>query len=80
MANGNIIKPNLRATLKISNKLSSKGQSAQVSKEITTGSLISMGKLYDDDYIAIFTKFDVKMNIPSTQLHHDFLDNIHPKQ
>ena len=61
VANVNVIKPNLRATLKLSNKLSSKAQSAHVFNIITTGSLISMVQLFDDDCIAIFTKFDVKI-------------------
>ena len=61
MANGNIIKPDLRSTLKLSNKLSSKAQPAYFFSDITTGSLLSMGQLYDDDCVAIFTEFDVKI-------------------
>ena len=45
----------------MSNKLSSKAQSAHVENDINTGSLISMGQLLNDDCIAIFTKFDVKI-------------------
>ena len=60
VANGNIIKPDLQVTLKMSNKISSKVQSAHVFNNIPTGSLISMGQLFDDDCITIFTKFDVK--------------------
>ena len=59
VANGNVIKPDLRANLKMSNKLSPKAQSPHVFNDITTGSLISMGQLCDDDCITIFTKFDV---------------------
>ena len=44
----------------MSNKISPKVQSAHVFNNLTTGSLVSVGKLYDDDCIAIFTKFDVK--------------------
>ena len=61
VANGNTIKPDLRATLKMSNKLSSKAQSAHVFNNITTGSLIYMGQLCDDNCISIFTKFDAKI-------------------
>ena len=57
--NGNTIKNSYWATLKFSNKIYSKAQSSHVFKDIATGSLISMGQLYDDDCIAIFTKFDV---------------------
>ena len=45
----------------MSNKLSSKYQSAHVLNNITTGSLISIGQLFDDDCITIFTKFDVEI-------------------
>ena len=61
VANGNIIKPAFSATLQLSDKISSKAQSAHVFNNITTGSLISMGQLYDYDCVAIFTKFDVKI-------------------
>ena len=61
MANGNIIKPALRAALQMPNKVSSKAQSAHVFNDITSVSLISMEQLCDDDCVAIFTKFDVKI-------------------
>ena len=38
-----------------------KAQSAHVFNDITTGFLISMGQLYNDNCVAIFTKFDVKI-------------------
>ena len=47
--------------MKMSNKLSSKAQSTHVENDINTGSLISMGQLLNDDCIAIFAKFDVKI-------------------
>ena len=47
-SNGNVIKPNLQATLKIPNKLSPKVQCAHVFNDINTGSLISTGQLCDD--------------------------------
>ena len=61
VANDNIINPNLRATLKMTNTISPKAQSVHVFNNITTGSLISAGMFFDDDCIAIFTKFDVKV-------------------
>ena len=60
VANSNVIKPDLRATLKMSNKLSPKAQSAHVFNNITTGYLISIGQLFDNVCIAIFTKFYIK--------------------
>ena len=61
VANEHIIKPSFSATLKLSSKLSSKAQSAHIFKDITTGSLISMGQLCDDDCFAIFAKHDVNI-------------------
>ena len=61
VANGHIIRPAFSATLQLSSKLSSKAQYAHVFKEITTGSLISMGELCDDNSVAIVTKYDVKI-------------------
>ena len=61
VANGNFVKPNLQDTLKMSTKLSPKAQSAHVINDLTTGSLVSMRQLYDDDCIAIFTEFDVNI-------------------
>ena len=60
VANVNIIKPALRATLKLSNKLSFKAQSSHVFNDITTGYFISMRQLCDDYCVAIFTTFDAK--------------------
>ena len=61
VSNGHIIKTAFRATLQLSSKLSSKSQSTHVFKDITTGSLISMGQLCDDDCVVIFTKSDVNI-------------------
>ena len=61
VSNGHIIKPAFSPTLKLSSKLSYKAQSAHVFKDITTGSLISMGQLCNDDCVAIFTKYDVNI-------------------
>ena len=61
VVNRNIIKPALGAPLQLLNKLSSKAQSAHIFNDITTGSFISMWQLFDDNFIAIFTKFDVNI-------------------
>ena len=55
------IKPAFSATLQLSIKLLSRSQCAHVFNDITTGSLISMGKLCDNDCVVIFTKYDVKI-------------------
>ena len=41
--------------------MSPKAQSVHVLKYITTGSLISMGQLCNNDCVAIFTKYDVNI-------------------
>ena len=61
VANGNIIKLDFSSTLQILIKLSSRAQSADVFNDTKTGLLVSMALLYDDDCVAIFTKFDVKI-------------------
>ena len=61
VANKNIIKPAFSSTLQLSSKLSSRAQSAHFFNEITTGSLISMRQICENDCVAIFTKSDVKI-------------------
>ena len=61
VSNENIIKPDFSATLQLFRKLSSRAQSTHVFNIITTGSLISIGQLCDDNCVVIFTKFDVKI-------------------
>ena len=61
VSNNNIIKLAFSATLQILSKLSFRAQSTHVFNDITTGSLISMGQLCDDDCVSILTKFDVKI-------------------
>jgi hypothetical protein len=47
--------------LSLSPKLSSTAQSAFVLDNLKTGTLISLAQLCDDDCIAIFTRYDVKL-------------------
>ena len=61
VAKGHIIKPAFSATLQLSSKLSSSAQSAHVFKDITTNSIISMGQIYNEDCVTIFTKYDVNI-------------------
>ena len=49
----------VQATL--SPKLSAKAQEGHVLDGLTTGSLVSIGKLCDDDCIALFTKYNVRI-------------------
>ena len=51
----------VRATLQLSSKLSSRSQSDHVFNDTKPVSLISMGKLCDDDCVAIFTKLNMKI-------------------
>ena len=47
--------------LSLSDKLSPAAQSAFVLDDLKTGTLISLSQLCDDDCIAIFSKYDVKV-------------------
>jgi hypothetical protein len=60
-ANGTDMPTTLRGRLSLSDKLSPSSQSAFVLDDLQTGTLISLGKLCDDDCIAIFTKHDVQL-------------------
>jgi hypothetical protein len=51
----------LRGLLPLSSSLSDKAQSAFALDDLRTGSLISLAQLCDDDCIAIFNKYDVKI-------------------
>jgi hypothetical protein len=51
----------LKGKLPLSNLLSSTAQSAFVLDNLKTGTLISLSQLCEDDCIAIFTKYDVKI-------------------
>ena len=61
VSNRHTIKPAFSATLQLSSKLYHKAQSAHIFKDITTGSLVSMGQLCNHDCVAIFTKYDVNI-------------------
>jgi hypothetical protein len=51
----------LQGQLPLSKKLSPAAQTAFVLDDLKTGTLISLAQLCDDDCIAIFTKYDVKL-------------------
>ena len=61
VANGNIISPTKQGILKISKELSNEAQHSFIFDELKTGSLISIGQLCDDDCIALFSKYHLKI-------------------
>ena len=52
---------NLQGQLPLSKKLSLTAQAAFVLDDLKTGTLISLAQLCDDDCIAVFTRYDVKL-------------------
>ena len=60
VANGDISSPISQSAVKVSNKLSKKAQHSYVFDNLVTGSLLSIEQLFDDDCIALFSKFYLK--------------------
>jgi hypothetical protein len=60
-ASGTSMPVTLKGNLPLSPKLSSTAQSAFVLDDLQTGTLISLAQLCDDDCIAIFNKYDIKI-------------------
>ena len=60
-ANGAIMRPTHSGVLPLSPLLSDKAQSAFVLDDLRTGTLVSLSQLCDDDCLAIFSRFDVKL-------------------
>ena len=60
-ASGDVMTSHVRGILPLSPLLSDTAQSAFVLDELRTGTLVSLAQLCDDDCIAIFSKFDVKI-------------------
>ena len=58
VANGNIISPNKQGILKMSKELSQEAHHSSIFNDLSTGLLISIGKLCDDDCIALFSKYN----------------------
>ena len=61
VADGRMIYLTKKAILPLSNKLTEKARVAFSFDNLKSGSLISIGQLCDDDFIAIFTKYDVQI-------------------
>ena len=60
-ANGIPMHPHLQGTLPLSRHLSPTTQHAFALDDLKTGTLISLAQLCDDECIAIFSKYDVKI-------------------
>jgi hypothetical protein len=60
-ASGTAMPTTLQGTLPLSPKLLAPAQAAFVLDNLKTGTLISLAQLCDDDCIAIFTRYDVKL-------------------
>jgi hypothetical protein len=60
-ASGTPMLPTFQGQLILSNKLSRPAQSAFVLDDLKTGTLISLAQLCDDNCVAIFSKYDVKL-------------------
>ena len=61
MANGNNITPHSDAKIPLSPALSRSVHHEFLFDSLKTGSFMSIGQLCDDDYIAIFKKYSVKI-------------------
>jgi hypothetical protein len=61
VANGTFIETTKRACIPLAPALSNHAQVGHIFDHLSSGSLISIGQLCDDDYIALFTKYDVKI-------------------
>lgn len=60
-ASGDVMSSSLHGVLPLSARLSTQAQSAFVLDDLRTGTLVSLAQLCDDDCIAVFTRYDVKV-------------------
>jgi hypothetical protein len=61
VANGDKIETTLRATIPLAPELSDQAKEGHIFHNLQSGSLISIGQLCDDDCVALFTKYHVKL-------------------
>ena len=61
VANGNIIIPIAQTETNLAKELLKNAQHAYMFNDLATGSLISIGKLYDDNCFALFSKYFLKI-------------------
>jgi hypothetical protein len=61
VANGSLIETNTRVIIPLAKELSSQTKIGHVFDDLKSGSLTSIGQLCDDDCVALFTKYNVKI-------------------
>jgi hypothetical protein len=61
VANGHIIEPNKRVPIPLAPELSADAKTGHLFNDLQSGTLISLGQLCDDECVALFTKYDVKI-------------------
>jgi hypothetical protein len=61
VANGDIIETTKRAIIPLTPELSASAKTGHIFNHLKSGSLISIGQLCDDDCVALFTTYDVKL-------------------
>jgi hypothetical protein len=61
VANGHIIEPNKRVTIPLATELSDDAKIRHLFNNLQSGTLISLGQLCNDECVALFTKYDVKI-------------------
>ena len=61
VADGQVLAPTKKALLPLSKHLTSKARVAYSFNNLKSGTLISIGQLCDDECVAIFTKYNVKI-------------------
>jgi hypothetical protein len=61
VANGENIETSKHALVPLAKELSTKAKTGHIFDALKSGSLISIGQLCDDECIALFTKYDVKI-------------------
>jgi hypothetical protein len=61
VANGETIETTKRALVPLANELSDEAKVGHIFDSLQSGSLISIGQLCDDDCVALFTKYNVKI-------------------
>ncbi len=61
VANGQNIETSKRATVPLAKELSNKAKVGHIFDDLKSGSLLSIGQLCDDDCVALFSKYDVKI-------------------
>jgi hypothetical protein len=69
VANGEHIEPTKRAIVPLAKELSTQSKVGHIFDSLKSGSLISLGQLCDDDCVALFSKYDVKIYKNWTSYH-----------